>query len=105
MNKFIEDEKLESPAERTPAKIASLRRGAAVLRELAATLGLFDKPAAAKPAAGDALTDQLMALLIDLRRRARKKKDFATADQIRNGLAEMGITLEDRPGGTDWSRG
>ena len=74
LNKFIEDEKLESPAERAPAKIASLRRGAAVLRELAATLGLFDKPAAAKPAAGDALTGQLMALLIDLRAQARKKK-------------------------------
>ena len=75
-----------------------------MLRELAATLGLFRQAAAAKPAAGDALTGQLMALLIDLRAEARKKKDFATADRIRNSLAEMGITLEDRPGGTDWSR-
>ena len=46
-----------------------------------------------------------MKLLIDLRADARKKKDFATADRIRNSLVEMGVTLEDRPGGTDWSQG
>ena len=45
-----------------------------------------------------------MDLLIELRAEARKNKDFATADQIRNALAEIGITLEDRPGGTEWSR-
>ncbi len=105
LNKFVDDERLEEPASRTAAKIASLRRGAATLRELAATLGLFRQPAAPKPAPGDALTDRLMKLLIDLRADARKKKDFATADRIRNSLVEMGVTLEDRPGGTDWSQG
>ena len=104
LNKFIEDEKLESPAQRAPAKIGlAASRGGRATR-VGATLGLFDKPAAAKPAADDALTGQLMARSIDLRAQARKKKDFATADQIRNSLMEMGITLEDRPGGTDWSR-
>jgi cysteinyl-tRNA synthetase len=41
--------------------------------------------------------------LIELRAYARKKKDFSTADRIRNTLTEIGVTLEDRPGGTDWS--
>ncbi len=34
----------------------------------------------------------------------RKAKDFATADKIRKRLVELGITLEDRPGGTEWTR-
>jgi cysteinyl-tRNA synthetase len=43
-----------------------------------------------------------MQLLIDLRAEARKGKNFALADQIRQRLGQMGVTLEDRPGGTGW---
>jgi cysteinyl-tRNA synthetase len=52
----------------------------------------------------DELANKLMKLLIDLRNEARKKKDFATADRIRDTLGEIGIALEDRPGGTEWTR-
>ena len=46
-----------------------------------------------------------MTLLIDLRRAAKKNKDFATADAIRDRLKELGIALEDRPGGVCvWTR-
>ncbi len=45
-----------------------------------------------------------MKLLIDARTAARKNKDFATGDLIRKRLTELGITLEDRPGGTEWNR-
>jgi cysteinyl-tRNA synthetase len=48
--------------------------------------------------------DAIMQLLIDLRSDARSAKDFATADAIRKRLAEAGITLEDRAGGTEWSQ-
>ena len=40
--------------------------------------------------------------LISERNNARKNKDFARGDEIRNSLAEMGITLEDTPQGTKW---
>jgi len=106
LNKFVDDEKLEEGAKRDSAKLAALEQGAKTLRELAATLGLFRKPPQAEPAAGsDALLGQLIALLIEIRADARKAKNFAAADKIRNRLAELGVTLEDRPGGTEWTVG
>ena len=45
-----------------------------------------------------------MPLVIELRATARKNKNFAVADKIRDGLAAAGITLEDRAGGTEWTR-
>jgi cysteinyl-tRNA synthetase len=47
---------------------------------------------------------KLMDLVIEIRANARKSKDFATADLVRNKLTEAGIVLEDRPDGTGWSK-
>jgi cysteinyl-tRNA synthetase len=44
--------------------------------------------------------DQVLSLLIEMRREARTRKDFATSDQIRNRLAEAGIQLKDEKDGT-----
>jgi cysteinyl-tRNA synthetase len=104
INKYADDEKLEEPSGRTPERLDAFRRAVTVLRELTGTLGLFRKPQEQKAPGGDDLTGKLMALLIDLRAEARKRKDFATADRIRNTLGEIGVALEDRPGGTEWSR-
>lgn len=48
------------------------------------------------------LAEDLVRILIELRAAARKNKDFATSDAIRDQLAELGLTLEDRPDGTVW---
>ena len=48
----------------------------------------------------------VMQLLIDIRKEAKIKKDFATSDKIRNQLAAMGIELKDeKDGGMSWNIG
>src|SRR2546421_157847 len=42
--------------------------------------------------------------LIDGRQEARRRRDFARADEIRDQLAERGITLEDTKDGVRWKR-
>lgn len=77
------------------------------LRKLGMLLGLLTQPAgdaARTDAAGDSLVEPLVALLINVRQEARKTKNFALADAVRDGLAKLGITLEDRPDGTGWRR-
>jgi cysteinyl-tRNA synthetase len=104
INAYIEQNKLEQSPKPEPISAASA--AAQTLRKLGQLLGLFRKTAA--PAVSDqksaGLADQLMELIIQLRAEARKKKDFATADAIRDGLAKLKITLEDRAGGTGWRK-
>jgi cysteinyl-tRNA synthetase len=53
----------------------------------------------------DQMTDRLIQIFIDQRSEARKLKEFAAGDAIRDKLAEIGIALEDRPDGTTiWRR-
>ncbi|MHB8104313.1 MAG: cysteine--tRNA ligase [Dehalococcoidales bacterium] len=48
--------------------------------------------------------DAIMMSLISVRKELRKAKQFQLADEIRNGLSEIGITLEDTAQGTVWKR-
>ncbi len=52
--------------------------------------------------AEDALA-QAMALVIELRQRARTDKDFATSDHIRDALAKAGVAIADGKDGATWS--
>ena len=66
-----------------------------VLMELATVLGLLQQDPAAEAAD---ISPEIQAL-IDERQAARKEKNFARADEIRDQLKTMGITLKDTPQG------
>ncbi|MDR3633397.1 MAG: cysteine--tRNA ligase [Isosphaeraceae bacterium] len=81
------------------------RAGMVVLKELAQILGLFRQPLARPEPDQDSLTGPLLNLLVELRTQVRKEKNFKLADEIRNRLSALGVTLEDRPEGTVWRIG
>jgi len=54
--------------------------------------------------AAQSLGDQQIETLVAEREQARKRRDFARADQIRNELAEKGVILEDSKDGVKWKR-
>jgi cysteinyl-tRNA synthetase len=79
---------------------------ARLLRSLAAVLGLLERDPEAflQADSGDGVSAQEIEEQIEARNAARKAKDFAQADRIRDQLLEQGVTLEDGAGGTTWRR-
>lgn len=51
----------------------------------------------------DSAIDGLIKLALEQRQAARERKDFAAADQIRDQIASLGITVEDTSNGPRWS--
>jgi len=79
----------------------------AQLREMAAPLGLLGSDPDAFLRGGaeeDGLAAGEIERLIEERAEARKARDFARADGIRDELAGAGVVLEDTAGGTLWRR-
>jgi cysteinyl-tRNA synthetase len=50
------------------------------------------------------LADQAIEVLVAERTQAKKQRNFARADQIRNELAEKGVVIEDSKDGVHWKR-
>lgn len=80
-------------AAQTTVQTTTLQALLTALEQLASVFGV--KFAAATPT----LADADIQALIDQRQAARKNKDFAKADQIRDDLKAQGIILEDTPQG------
>ncbi len=91
--------------DRNPEKAA---RMGAELKRLGAILGLLqDDPEAwlkGGVGGGSELSDEQIEALIQQRLEARKARNWAEADRIRDELKAQGIVLEDTPQGTSWRR-
>ncbi len=66
-------------------------------------LGIVKEQYQQQSEGNEAILDKLVAVLIEQRKTAKQNKDFATADTLRKRIEEIGIVLEDKPGGvTGW---
>ena len=80
---------------------------AQTLRSLGGVLGLLQRDTAdflQAGASGDGMGEQEVENLISARQTARKERNFAESDRIRDELIAAGIVLEDGAGGTTWRR-
>ena len=90
---------------------AEVREALLAVRAMLDTLGLDPLAEPWVSAAADgtaespehAALEALIAEQLNARAEARKAKDFAKADQIRDALTEAGIAIEDGPQGSTWS--
>ena len=71
------------------------------LRELAGVMGLTLE----EPQADGAEAAPFIQTLVDVRAELRSARQFQLADNIRDRLTELGVTLEDSPEGTTWRLG
>ena len=89
---------------RRPAapEAADVVAGQAMLAELTGVLGLPLESGTLERDGGDAAP--YIELLLATRQRLREAKQWALADEIRDGLRRLGIAVEDRPTGAVWRR-
>ena len=87
LNKLADNKEIF--AEDIPAVMAAIRK-------MDQVLGVAEFPA-------DSISEEIEDWIAK-RNEARRKKDFRTADEIRNHLLQQGIILEDTPSGTRWKK-
>ncbi|MEE8354995.1 MAG: DALR domain-containing protein, partial [Candidatus Bathyarchaeia archaeon] len=81
-----------------PTNKGILLKGEAAYRDLLGALGIFEK----RGGASDDLSEGLIGLIAGVRERLRAEKNYSMADEIRDLLGEVGVTLADTNDGTSW---
>ncbi|MBC7481391.1 MAG: cysteine--tRNA ligase [Rhizobacter sp.] len=77
---------------------------AALLKALAGTLAVLQQVPRSYLQAGSGIDDDRITERIEARALAKKNREFALADQIRQELLAQGIVLQDSPAGTTWMK-
>jgi cysteinyl-tRNA synthetase len=80
------------------AGLGALRKARGALASVDSVLGILGGEGSNEEVQG------LLDLLSEIREEARKRKDYATSDRIREGLLRAGYALEDTPSGPRWKR-
>lgn len=81
-----------------------IAKTAGEIRGALSILGCDPKDDAFKSSnSNDSAIDGLIKLALEQRQAARERKDFAAADQIRDQIASLGISVEDTSNGPRWS--
>ncbi|MFO0948464.1 MAG: cysteine--tRNA ligase [Planctomycetota bacterium] len=101
LNRFIDANRLDQAGNADASKTQLLIHGATILRELTGILGVLEQ-APASSGTENSLVPALLDFLVELRQDARKNKNFAMSDSIRNRLKDLGIVIEDRADGSSW---
>jgi len=100
INRFLEETRLETRSDEVVRGLAQAAGGTFVF--LARLLGLFVARPTTPGLAEDGKTPKLLDLLVAVRQMAREARQYQIGDHIRDELAKLGVTLEDRKDGTQW---
>lgn len=91
--------KIATPKQMNDYAVYVMNRARDLINEWNGFLGFLHL---SKPEGVSKKHEQLIELLLSVRKALRDKKEWAMSDRIRDGLAEIGVAIEDSPEGTTW---
>ncbi|MBQ7705864.1 MAG: cysteine--tRNA ligase [Selenomonadaceae bacterium] len=81
-----------------------IMRVSEIFTDMASTIGIFENIEDEENNLNSEMVDKLLEIIISIRQDARKNKNWAVADKIRDDLKAAGIILEDTPQGVKWKQ-